>query len=58
MNAYKFGASMLVMGVIALPAAADGVYYDTARVLAVTTTGGARQQPPSGVPYRIHTGLL
>lgn len=36
MNTYKFGASLLVMGVIALPAAADGVYYDTARVLSVT----------------------
>jgi uncharacterized protein YcfJ len=35
-NAYKFGASLLVMGAISLPAAADDVYYDTARVISVT----------------------
>lgn len=36
MNAYKIGASMLMMSAITLPAAADDVYYDTARVIAVT----------------------
>lgn len=36
MNAYKFGATLLFAGAIALPAAADDVYYDTARVLSVT----------------------
>lgn len=35
MNAYKFGATLLFTGAIALPAAADDVYYDTARVLSV-----------------------
>lgn len=35
MNAYKFGATLLCAGAIALPAAADDVYYDTARVLSV-----------------------
>ena len=36
MNAYKIGATLLFAGAIALPAAADDVYYDTARVLSVT----------------------
>lgn len=36
MNAYKFGASLLVASAIALPAAADDVYYDNARVVSVT----------------------
>jgi uncharacterized protein YcfJ len=35
-KAYKFGASLLVMGAISLPAAADDVYYDSARVISVT----------------------
>lgn len=36
MNAYKIGAALLVMGTVSLPAAADEVYYDTARVISVT----------------------
>ena len=36
MNAYKIGATLLFAGAIALPAAADDVYYDTARVISVT----------------------
>lgn len=35
MNAYKIGASLVMMSAIALPAAADDVYYDTARVISV-----------------------
>lgn len=35
MNTSKFGASVLVMAAIAMPAAADDSYYDTARVLSV-----------------------
>lgn len=35
MNAYKFGASVLILGSMALPAMADDVYYDTARVTSV-----------------------
>jgi uncharacterized protein YcfJ len=34
-NTTKFGASILVMAAIAMPAAADDTYYDTARVLSV-----------------------
>lgn len=36
MNAYKIGATLLVMSTISLPAMADDVYYDTARVISVT----------------------
>lgn len=36
MNAYKIGASMLMISAISLPAAADDVYYDNARVVSVT----------------------
>lgn len=36
MNAYNIGATLLLMGAVSLPAAADEVYYDTARVLSVT----------------------
>lgn len=36
MNVYNMGATLLVMGAVSLPAAADEVYYDTARVLSVT----------------------
>lgn len=36
MNAYKIGAALLVMGTVSLPAAADEVYYETARVISVT----------------------
>jgi uncharacterized protein YcfJ len=35
-KAYQFGAILLAAGSIALPAAADDVYYDTARVVRVT----------------------
>ncbi len=35
MNTTKLGASALVLAVIAMPAAADDTYYDTARVLSV-----------------------
>jgi uncharacterized protein YcfJ len=34
-NTTKFGASVLVLATIAMPAAADDSYYDTARVLSV-----------------------
>lgn len=33
MNTNRFGASLMLLSVIALPASADDVYYDTARVL-------------------------
>ncbi|HQR50514.1 MAG TPA: glycine zipper 2TM domain-containing protein [Methylophilaceae bacterium] len=36
MNAYKFGTVLIVASTVAMPAAADDVYYDTARVLSVT----------------------
>lgn len=36
MNAFKLGASIMLMGAVALPAMADDVYYDTARVVSVT----------------------
>lgn len=36
MNLYKFGAPLLLMGAMALPALADDTYYDSARVIAVT----------------------
>lgn len=36
MNAIKIGATLLVMSAVSLPAAAEEVYYDTARVLSVT----------------------
>ncbi len=36
MNLYKFGAPLLVMGAMALPALADDTYYDSARVISVT----------------------
>ena len=35
MNAYKIGAAVM-LAAVSLPAAADDVYYDTARVLSVT----------------------
>ncbi len=35
MNTIQFGASVLVMAAITMPAAADDTYYDTARVLSV-----------------------
>jgi uncharacterized protein YcfJ len=34
-KAYKFGTTLLFAGAVALPAAADDFYYDTARVLVV-----------------------
>lgn len=36
MNTIRFSASLLLLGAVALPAAADDAYYDTARVLSVT----------------------
>lgn len=36
MNTTRFGASLMLLSAIAMPAAADDVYYDTARVLSVT----------------------
>lgn len=36
MNAYKIGAALLVTSTLSMPAAADEVYYETARVLSVT----------------------
>lgn len=36
MNAYQLGAALILAGAVALPAMADDVYYDTARVLSVT----------------------
>ncbi len=36
MNALKLSTALLLTGAIALPAAADDVYYDTAQVLSVT----------------------
>lgn len=36
MNIYKFGVAVLVAGSVALPAAADDTYHDSARVLSVT----------------------
>jgi len=36
MNAYQFGTALLLAGAVATPAAADDVYYDSARVLSVT----------------------
>lgn len=36
MNAYKIGASVVMMTMVTLPALADDVYYDSARVVSVT----------------------
>lgn len=36
MNAMKLGTALILTGAIALPAAADDVYYDTAQVLSVS----------------------